>query len=366
MIAYLSVAVAAVASAGVSGIVTRYFAKEAPRRSPARALAAPRGARSTIFDVFAVFVLVALAGMRATSVGTDTAVYASLFDGLPTSDWSAVLTSGVQEPGYVLLSAFVKAIGGDFTVLLWVMATISVVSSYWALKRASRDFWYSLALYILLGFYLLQFNAMRQGVAVSLILLGATFLGKRRGWIPYVALGLVAMSFHVSAVVVLVLLPVFSRWRVTGRSLLVTLVIAFVVAAGLWANPWVARIVDGVNPRYAAYLDWQVEAGLGIFLVLAARCALLVYALWLKPAVRDMRYAAWSTIGLVVSVLGTQSVIGSRLGSYFLVFLCILIPNVAEERRAPRTHAVIILTGAVVYFVFHLVNYADLIPYAVS
>lgn len=367
MLPYIGVTVAALAGAGFSGLLVRSFAKERAWRDKVEYDPIAIQRRWTILDLFALFGLIALAGMRAISVGTDTNVYEAIFWSLPPAvDLETAIALIPQEPGYTFVSIFVKSIGGTFTELLWILSAVTVIAAYWALKRTSKNFLFSLSLFILMGFYFLQFNVLRQGVAVSILFLAATFLGRKRGWMMYLILGSVAITFHMTAIVPFILLPLFSRWKVTWGRLVVTMVVAGFLAVVVWASPWVAAVAESLSPRYTQYLDWHVEAGVGLYLILIVRLGLLLYATRQPMPASDMRYAAWMTLGIGFSVLGTQSVIGSRLDMYFLIFLCVLIPNVMTERRAPAAHTIMILIGASAYFVFYMMNYSDLVPYVTS
>lgn len=323
--------------------------------------------RSNLFDVAALLLLIGLAGSRAITVGTDTWVYASNFARIPRGvDFSDLMEATSQEVGYAALSYAVRSLGGDFTSLLWAGSAITVLAAYWALKRVSKNFVLALVLYVMVGPYLSHFNTLRQGIAVSVLFLAATFLGKRRGWVAYVPLAAFATSFHSSAIVAAIMLPIFINWKVTVRRLVLTGALVVALSVALWGSPWLAGIVESFNPDYTVYLSWTAEAGIGLYLLIAARVGLLLYATALRPSEDDMKYAAWATLGVAWLVLGTQSVIVSRLSEYFLVFLCVLIPNVMRDREMPKTHVFAMGLAAAVYFVFYLGNYGALVPYAVA
>ena len=198
---------------------------------------------------------------------------------------------------------------------------------------------------------------------MSLILLAATFLSRRRGWIVYVALVVLAASFHSSAVVAAILLVVFTRSRVTLRGLIVVGVIAVVLTVTLWASPLMLSVAEVLNPRYSTYIDWHVEAGIGLYLIIAVHVGLLLYAVLLRSGAEDMRYAAWTALGVAWLIIGVQSLVASRISSYFLVFMCVLIPNVMHDRQVKPSHTFALVAVAAVYFGFYVATFSSLVPY---
>ncbi|MFJ4044408.1 EpsG family protein [Microbacterium sp. NPDC089987] len=320
--------------------------------------------KSNLFDLIAIFILTALAGSRAVTVGTDTRVYGWIFDALPKSaSISELLKFGTQEAGYTLLSYLVKSQGGSFTTLLWAASAITVTTAYWALRRTSKNFTLALAIFVMLGAYTIQFNTLRQGMAISILFLGATFLGKRRGWLIYTLLGLLATSFHSSALVATLLLALFYRWHLTISRLWVGAFLVIGLTAALWGSPWLLSIIEAFNPSYAVYVDWKLEAGVGLWLLIVARLALLVYALALRPTEDDMKYATWSALGIAWMIIGSQSLIVSRLSAYFLVFLCVLVPNAMQENKAGKMHVVVLLISGAIFMALNVTNFGDLVPY---
>lgn len=364
MIVYFTVAAGAILFAALSDVLVRHSAVERAARAR-RPFGLFGVSLWTPFDVFAIVILVAFVAMRSISVGTDTRTYADIFASIPASDpLPIVLDHSPQEIGYTTLSYVVKSVGGDFAALLWVTSGITVVCAYWAIKRASSDTAFSLALFIFLAHYLLQFNIIRQGMAASILLLAATFLGRRKGWVAYTVLAAVASTLHASAVVATVAIFLVQKWKATPRRLIVVSVLAALLGAALWASPWLKGLVESLNPRYGSYLDWEIQAGLGTYLLIATQGLLLLYAVKLHPNLKDMKYAAWSTAGVACLIIGTQSIIAARVGSYFLIFLCILIPNVTRDKGVPKAHLVTILVASAVFFGFHLSHFGGVLPYS--
>jgi hypothetical protein len=313
----------------------------------------------------AIFILVCLAGFRATSVGTDTLTYKRVFDaiqlGIPTIE---AIESSPQEPGFAFLMLTVKQFGGDFTSFLFVTSALTVFAVFWGLARVSKNFTLSVLLYILMSAYLEQFNGIRQALAVSIIFLASTFIAKnKKGFATFAGLAILSTSIHTSALVAAALISISLKWKVTFNRLTWAIILSSVAAATIWALPVISDIASGLNSNYRDYIDQGREAGLGFLLIIATRVILILFALSLKPDESDMKYASWAVWAVIWMVLGTQSVVISRLSTYFSIFLVVLLPNVLKDRKASVLGTIVLLVGAIAYFGFYLLNYGDLIPY---
>ncbi|WP_232528421.1 EpsG family protein [Microbacterium sp. MAH-37] len=326
-----------------------------------------RGWHFNLLDLIALAALVTLPALRADTVGTDTIVYHRLFDAVPAeASLQDALTIIPQESGFVVLIFVIKLFGGSFHTLLWISSALAVVPAYVAIKRRSLDTTLAIALYTLLGFYFATFNTIRQSIAISLIFLGATYLVRRKGWVPFLIFGAIATSFHTSAIIAVIAYLLATRWRVTTRNFIFASVMAIALTAAIWASPWLASLLYWVDPSYVYYVDERIAAGLGLYLIIAARAALLIYGFSLKPQGDAMKYAAWSAIGVMCIIVGTQSIIASRLGGYFLICLCLFIPNVMAERHVSKTIRYSLIGISAVYAAFYLENYGDLTPYVTA
>jgi transmembrane protein EpsG len=104
------------------------------------------------------------------------------------------------------------------------------------------------------------------------------------------------------------------------------------------------------------------EAGLGTYLVIAARVALLAFIVWRVVEEDQARWFTWSVISTGFLILGTQNVVIARLSLYFGIFLVLLLATQMRKRDQPMINAGIYLAAGV-YMAMHLQSYGDLLPY---
>jgi hypothetical protein len=319
--------------------------------------------RWTVFDILAVAVMVTVSGLRY-QVGTDFNLYYTLYNKLDPAHWQATLASSPQEVGYTGLSLALRGISDSPYLIFWVASALTIIPVYVTIKKQSVDPTMSLLLYVLLAFFVAPFNLVRQGIAISLNFWADSYLDHNKK--AYLVINAVAASFHASVLLVVVIQFIARRCQSSVR-LLTAVVIASMVAVLLYTRIGVFAVwLNTLNPRYDGYIVAQQGAGIGSYLIIAARLGLLLYVLTLaRRSVRDQsirRHTNYVIVGLFFLFLGTQSVVISRMELYFGMFLVLLIPNTLGARRAWLDKIVIVALAAV-YLGFFLTNYANLIPY---
>lgn len=167
--------------------------------------------------------LCTLAGFRDETIGVDVLAYPlqslSHTKGMPVSE--IFLFDGLLEPGYLFLAWLVNLYDGQLSTLLLLTQIIITLCFYIGFYRIRQyvPIWLSIMLYCFL-FYNMGLNMMRQSLGMSVVFLGFTFLlpdlglfsnqkPKKQDIIKYLSFVFIAFCFHKSAVVSVILLPIF-------------------------------------------------------------------------------------------------------------------------------------------------------------
>lgn len=310
-------------------------------------------------------VLVGLSACRATTVGTDTSMYRRFFMQIDPSSISRSLADTPQEPGFVLLMYAVRQFTDNFAVLLAVCTLLTVLPVLVVIRRESLMPVFSLALYLTFSYYVISFNGIRQSIAVSFVLLAETYRHRNRAvWILLYAL---AAMFHVSAILAFILI-LWARHS-SGRPMrfLVTSIAISGVGLALLMTLPIGALLGLFNERYEEYLEIELGAGIGTFLVLLIHLAIVFFLIYhnrpAKPPTRD--YVAIYALSCGVLALALANLVIGRFEPYFGIFVIIALPNViAESRhRHARGMVVAVLAASVAFFVLHASFYNDVVPY---
>lgn len=185
-------------------------------------------------------------------IGGDYTHYVNLYN--------AALVHGSQdfytEPGFNLLLVFLTRCGMPsqsifiissvlLGIALWYFITSCVENRYWGL---------CIFLFISFGFYFSSLNILRQYMAFSIGLFALVFLKKKK-FMPFIGLVIIAMFFHTAAIF-LFAVPLFSRvtklkhgfWVLSFMYIISLTFILFDI------RPFVAWLSNFVN-RWSGYSD---------------------------------------------------------------------------------------------------------------
>lgn len=171
--------------------------------------------------MFPLFVLTAyFVGFRDISIGTDTLRYSEIyFDIQPLSNALAIGNFGFEaqriEAGFVLLASVFREFDAGFQHFLFFLNFLTVSVIFYSYQRIDKNIAPILVFLYTCTFtyFTLQYNIVRQGVAVAFCTLAFCYLLQNRRW-PFLVLTLLGASFHSISILFLVVWPVRKfRWH---------------------------------------------------------------------------------------------------------------------------------------------------------
>lgn len=208
--------------------------------------------RQKVYLLFVFSMLATVASLRAYTVGVDTHQYYFNYELISKIDWQAH-TEIRYELGFFSLCKILYNISPDPQLLVIVTSCFICFSVGVFLYKNSNDVIFSSFLFISLNVFSFYLTAMRQALAISIILLGIEFLKKPtfRNIVFYILIVFLAMQFHNSAAIMIIPL-FFVKMKYTNTSFLAALIVTaatFVVAPLIW------QLMLRVFPSYAGYTD---------------------------------------------------------------------------------------------------------------
>ena len=167
------------------------------------------------------------AGLRYET-GIDWLTYTENFE--RTNPINIVFSSGFGkgmflEPSYGLICSCVKYFGGSIQSVFFIMAFISTCFLFKSIFLYSYNKVFSLLIYFCFVYLMLDMSGMRHAVAENIFFYSIQFIQKRK-LIQYLLFIALAISFHLSAII---LLPVYF----IVNKLISTKVMCFTVGLGL-------------------------------------------------------------------------------------------------------------------------------------
>ncbi len=308
-----------------------------------------------------------VAGLRASSVGVDTAsniraFYACLNNG------NAYIS---KEYIYYHFAAFLLRLWENENLVLTVYALVIyalVVMRLWDF-RSNTSLWVAVYLFGLFWFGG-SMNGLRQYIAIAIVFFATRYLSKER-YLLYVMLTLLAVSFHTSAVVALafVMLRIGIRQRYTVKQ-------AVVGAIGVIAVFPLGILLVSL---YSNYLD-EIEFSFGIMnfvrlFLLLLTCLVFYRAVVIsQELINDDADGAMSVkpvikIAILGALIGFASFFvdfASRLGYYFRIFEIVFYGQVFFSQKEKTLYMFILLTALTALGSYSLYRYNGIVPYQLA
>lgn len=192
-------------------------------------------------------IMTVISALRKYSVGADTYQFYTAYQIIGDLDWgSSDLVR--YEWGFFALCKLLNLVTGDPQVLIIVTSIFIFSSVAIFIYRNSRDVVLSTYLFLTLNIYFMYMTAMRQAIAIALLMYGFEAL-KRKKYLRYGIIVLLASSFHLSAITVLPLI-LFVDKQFTNKHFLFTICIAvtvFILADSVF------NIATNIFPQYTIY-----------------------------------------------------------------------------------------------------------------
>lgn len=316
--------------------------------------------------------LVFFIGLR--NAGADTSAYIRSYNETQAGIKLAMQTIFNFRQGENLFEAytiFMKTIfGNNYTPFLFGIAAISGFSVAKTLYNYSEGFYTSMLLFCLWGMWSWMYNGIRQFLAVSIVLLGTTFIENGKLFL-YLLVVFIASCIHTSA---LVMLPVFFIVRAepwSFRSVIPILIVAFAV---FFTSPFLMALETVTeSTNYGSILSnsyFVSDTGSNpIRTVIYAIPLLLAYSN--RKIIKDKApmyvkiCVNMSLLCVCVSCIAnvTSGIYIGRLNIYFAIYNLILIPWIFCNTRL---HVDVMLTSLIMglYGVYYFyMNYINSHPY---
>lgn len=192
--------------------------------------------------------LILIFALQDGTVSVDIAEYMRQWQIIPELSFGEMLTHKF-EIGYVLLCWVLERLFGQPRVLLAVLAVGILLPFARSCEKETEDPMVALMAFVALGMYIHAVIFWRQLMAMAILTWSFRFIRERR-LLPFLAVVLLAMTFHKISVVFVFLYPIY-RLPVNRRLLLGG--IAAAVVLSVFSKPIVELGIALFYPRYLEY-----------------------------------------------------------------------------------------------------------------
>lgn len=146
--------------------------------------------------------------LRHEKVGSDITLYLYRFETLRNVPFSGVFSFSDMERGYLVFSWLLSKVIHDPQVFIAVVSLIIIIPIAYLYVKESENTLLGLSIFVLLPVFCITFSGIRQAIAMSITVFAFYFV-KHRKPLWFIASVFLAVLFHQSAAVVLLIYPIY-------------------------------------------------------------------------------------------------------------------------------------------------------------
>ncbi len=304
-----------------------------------------KGAVHSVFIIIGLILPILIAGLRDTTIGTDTGLYPTdVFEFcLSTKSFVLAIASYIGvEPGYVALAWISTQLSNSFNFFLSLTHAIIICT----LLLAYRQFGVNVALAFLffcLIYFSTSMNATRQFLAMPYCLLGFAKFIHKCNKIALIAF-LLAFLFHRSSLFFLLVVALYCLCErkfmvMRKRKIFVLLTIAVITVLTTFAK--LLELAISIGLAKMEYMERYGDSemyGSGIPLSLFAltifnfiMCMRITNKLTITPYILFTRYVM--LISVLLCFAGMISTFATRIDHYFIMMGIVCVTYILQLRR---------------------------------
>lgn len=283
-----------------------------------------------MFLIISGFILFLFVANRSIYFGADVIGYINKFNEIKNLNFSYIFSvaffESEKDPVFYYLAKITSFIGIDYRGWIAILSGIFITSFSIILYKYSKLPMISILLIISLGYLTFSMTGLRQGMAISFILLSYTFIRDRKIW-KFILVVLFAALFHSSALVFLIAYPLaflkFNSKHVFTFLLVLILYLFFsnqiisLLNILIWSDQYDYYLNNNEGLNYTGFL---------IQLIIFLFCLIFTKKVLNKNA-KDITLYNLVYIGLLLELFSTEIAEIFRLSMYFSIFSVILVAN---------------------------------------
>lgn len=271
------------------------------------------------------------------------------------------------EPGFSFLNKVILYFTDNYKILIFICSFITTGFVSYSIYKNSKYPFYSFFLYITLAFYYASFNLIRQGLAISISILGLKYL-KERKFLKYLLIILIAASFHYSA---LVMIPVyfFVNINLTYKKIIIFFLIT---SFGYIFFDKILAIALKIFPMYSEYLYSDFLKPLSVKSILIFLFIFIILLFFKKYIIdqdkKNSMYINIAFLCFLISIFQTKIGVLDRIPYYLNIFSIFSIPLIIdcfENEKQKRLAGTFIIIFGILYNVYiFLSRFHGVTPYS--
>lgn len=280
------------------------------------------------FCMIAGLLVFGLIGLRSVTTGGDTEIYMYAFERVRGMSLSQAVVIGFKDKGYTVLEWIVAKLNGSFRHILMLNGLVFSYSISKYIYRYSDDA--GLSYILLFSFNILQFSlsGIRQTFAMSIILL-ALMAFQDEKYVKSIFLYIIAVSFHQSSMLTIVIVPLALLARKKGLLLWSVPIILVVFIRRVTLATILATWLNSISDRIGTITEGG-DAGLTTALVVTTIYFIGIFCRkkYLKKYDTGNYDFAMMFFAVIFESLVVTQAIFFRIAFYALISCMIFVPRI--------------------------------------
>lgn len=298
------------------------------------------------------FVLITVLVMfRHESVGNDTGTYILYFREFTRMGWFD-LDKMDLEIGYAIFNKAVSVITKQPQMFLAIAAVTVAAMIYPTYHRLSEDTALTIVLFCIMSIFPMMFSGIRQMIAIGLGCIAYDFVREKR-IVPFVVTVLLAISFHVSAFMLIFMYPLYHA-KIRKKQLYW---IAPGIAVVFALNEPIFSFLTAILARFTRFEAGMESTGAYTLLILFVLFTVFSFLIPDNSSLDEETVGLrnFLLISLIIQMFAPLHTLAMRLNYYYIIFIPLLLPKIIQY-RSKRWNQVAIL-GRHIMVLFFLVYF---------
>lgn len=322
------------------------------------------------FLVTSIFLLFLLMGMRSIEIGPDTKSYCTKYRLYANVSWESIfnvnLELGEKNYGFYILNKIVAMIFPDYYVFyLLVISAIISFSLYRFIKEFSENYLMSLIMLLSLGFIFFFMSGVKQTLAIAFVLLALIELKKDKV-LKYILLVIIAASFHNTALIVLILWPIF-KLKIKKLYIIIIPILIFIstIFQSQIASLLQILVSDG---KYSVYGTIYKSSNnlTGLFIQCSIIFVVFILTFYRFKEDKELQFfVPIYAVGLFFQSLTPVVAEFFRISMYFNIIGCVMLPYAIYHSRIKQKRLIFMLLTSIflIYFFISNIGNMAMVPY---
>lgn len=319
--------------------------------------------KNKFFIIISIATIILFQSVRKWTVGTDIVTYLDFFDKLKNESIAnfSVLFGSI-EIGFLYYNKLIAMFTSDNQMFLFVVSATIFIPIGYVIYKNSLNFYLSLIALISFGIYNFTFSGIRQSIALAITFLSYEFI-KKRQWLRFLLLVILASTFHKSA---LVFLPAYLLYTIKIKKKHFALIMGLVVFIFIFKSFLLRFLLSSAFEKYDNS-ELLVETGaytMFFIMLLIYSISIFVQGKTKNPLVMNA-YSNFMLIAVMIQIAASESQIAMRAGYYYFIFITLLFPEImtsVKEKKVRNGFVFITITICLVFYYLTTIN-SRLNPY---